>query len=466
MNETTGNTPPEVKPLDAEIYDKISDLSLETYEYLAPDKDSVETSKAKFMAGEIDLPELSYSKLNVGDLRQRELKLLELKDSLKLDDKDRLLPIAEKSEEELVKQVYHWRINELIADVRMLLAAAEGDMHRFNRYNKFVYGGPKPEILNYIIEYTKGMIKTAKESGGDLAESASELENLLPKVVEIGDKKVVEPNQELVSEASEITKNQVADMIDFEIPETLNAEQIADGFRQALDKLKAEGWVVRIEADNIRKTISVSQENKEVVVPSGRTMIRDRFYEIAAHEIGTHVQRRENGVRSKLKLLGIGIDRYEPGEEGVALMREQSLGRDVGAFAGHTYTLGISAALGVGSEAKDFRQVYELIQKYNCFIRLKGGATKEDAEKKSSDFAWNSAIRLFKGTTGKAGSCYTKDLVYLEGNIGAWDVLDKKFGEIHRFCVGKYNPGDPRHVAVLDRLGISDEDLKEYEEIW
>ena len=47
--------------------------------------------------------------------------------------------------------------------------------------------------------------------------------------------------------------------------------------------------------------------------------------DLIVHEIGTHVVRRENGKRSKLRLLGIGLDNYERGEEGIATMREQVL---------------------------------------------------------------------------------------------------------------------------------------------
>jgi hypothetical protein len=53
----------------------------------------------------------------------------------------------------------------------------------------------------------------------------------------------------------------------------------------------------------------------------------------------------------------------------------------------------------------------------------------------------------------------TRDIVYREGNIGVWRVVKNNPEEERRFSVGKYDPANPRHIWILEQLGISDEDL-------
>lgn len=52
------------------------------------------------------------------------------------------------------------------------------------------------------------------------------------------------------------------------------------------------------------------------------------------------------------------------------------------------------------------------------------------------------------------------DCAIAEGNIGVWNVVGKNPEEMMRFSVGKYDPTNPRHLWILDQLGITDADLK------
>jgi len=78
--------------------------------------------------------------------------------------------------------------------------------------------------------------------------------------------------------------------------------------------------------------------------------------------------------------------------------------------------------------------------------------------------AYNDCVRIFHGTSCKnPGNCLTKDIVYREGNIGVWNVVKNNPEEIKRFSVGKYDPTNPRHIWILEQLGITDEDLADLE---
>ena len=41
-----------------------------------------------------------------------------------------------------------------------------------------------------------------------------------------------------------------------------------------------------------------------------------------------------------------------------------------------------------------------------------------------------------------------------------WQVIRENPDEMLRFSVGKYDPANPRHIWILDTLGITEEDLK------
>ena len=123
--------------LDKEWYRRfVEEGSFQAYEYLDGDKAFRDEEKRKFLAGETENPTLDYPKIDREQLGAREEALLSLK-------KD----VLARESDPTVKQVYRWRINEKLAEVRLLRATADGDMERFARYSKFVYGEPSKEIF-------------------------------------------------------------------------------------------------------------------------------------------------------------------------------------------------------------------------------------------------------------------------------------------------------------------------------
>ena len=94
--------------------------------------------------------------------------------------------------------------------------------------------------------------------------------------------------------------------------EKLNAEQILELFEQAIATLQLTDW--KVVTDENRRTVSASQEQKTVYLPKDISRTKQKVESLIAHELGTHAQRREHGERSKLRLLGLGLDRYVKGE--------------------------------------------------------------------------------------------------------------------------------------------------------
>jgi hypothetical protein len=137
----TENSPERI-PLDKQWYPRFEALaSFQAYEYFDGDKLHREEEKRKFLAGEIEVPSLDYPKLNIADLDKKERSLIQLKTDI----------IREEGNIE-VQWTYRWRINEKIAEVRLMRAAALGDMSHFKRYTEFVYGQPESDFFLYALQ--------------------------------------------------------------------------------------------------------------------------------------------------------------------------------------------------------------------------------------------------------------------------------------------------------------------------
>lgn len=440
---------------DEHLYDAFAEIaSLQAYEYLNGDTEYRNQQKRQFISGEIQNPTLDYPEINLAKLDQVEASLLSQKQNLLADEQD-----------EVVKQIYRWRLNEKIAEVRLLKAAANGDMRRFRRYSEFVFGEPSPDIFAYTINSIRSKAEGAINSKDEtISRAALSLVQLLP---ELASPKIAKlPDETTVKYAHEQTVEELGDLISLPPDITkLDAMQIQEAFDAALQTLGDTDWQVTIDEQTSRTAIGVNQEQMKIKIPQSRAAGKDKVASLIVHEIGTHVARRINGERSRLKLLGLGLDRYESGEEGVATMREQALAQKVNDFSGLDGHLAIGLALGIDGQPRDFRQVYEILEKYYLLNNLIAGKELSEAQEKAQNTAWNRSVRTFRGTDCKTpGTCFTKDVVYREGNIGVWEVIKNNPSEMIRFNVGKYDPSNPRHLWVLERLGITEQDLVQLEE--
>jgi hypothetical protein len=95
------------------------------------------------------------------------------------------------------------------------------------------------------------------------------------------------------------------------------------------------------------------------------------------------------------------------------------------------------------------------------YYTLKFASAKNIFEAEAEPFraAWDVCVRIFRGTTGQStGVIFSKDIVYLEGNIEIWLLLSEKPHIFESLFVGKFNPLLSRHVRTLQTLEI----LKEW----
>jgi hypothetical protein len=422
--------------LDDVWYEKFKEVgAFADFEYLSGNKNIREVEKQKFLKNEVENPELDYPGLEKFNFEDREKRLLELKDE-----------IIKNETNSIIKQLYRWKLNEKIAELRMLKATKNKNDRRFELYSKFIYGNPEKEIYNYTLLQLKKIVDEKITSPDAKIRSAAQ---------KIHQELFEKPPLKTKIDATEFR----SEAIKFEDQSEYGSAEIKTAFENALAAYRLSGWRVIVEKEKTG-AINVSQEKKEVAIPKERRLRNPNLQALIKHEIGTHVLRREAGEKSKLKLLGLGLDRYLKGEEGIATYREQEI-LGLEEFTGLDGHLAISLANGLDGKKRTFREVFEILQNF-YFISSKKERT--EALKLASNSAWDRCIRTFRGTTCKTpGACFTKDIVYREGNIGIWNVVKNNPEEIRRFSIGKYDPANPRHIWILEQLGITETDLENIE---
>lgn len=440
-------------------YQQIPDFHI----YLALNAPAAEQreQKQQFESGATRNPTLHYPKLYDLQFDQIEESLLRLKDDILSAEPVQQDPI----QFEVLKMVYRWKINEKVAELRLLKAARDHDTRRFERYDALLYGKPSQEIFDFTIDQVQKDALQSREVGGpDLQQAAHEVSMLVayqPTSVH----EFILPSEETYQTVVKHTLNdkELTAMYSVEVPDVENAS-IEYAFAEAIKSLKLpDEWQV-VSDENIQ-TLNVDHAGKKINFKPGYIKTVEECKAIILHEIGTHVLRRRNGERSRLLLLSVGLDRYLKGEEGVATMREQAFkGQALTDFEAYDRFLALGFAKGLDGKPRDFRDTYEMIIPILRFRLLVGdpGKTYEQATEEAQGEAWSLCVRIFRGgDMSKPGNCSRGISVYREGNIETWDLINKDASVMQRFSLGKFDAANPRHLWVLSELGIGDNDLTE-----
>lgn len=424
--------------LDSRWYSRFEELVFEDYEKLTGNKEIREAEKTKFLSGESENPVLDYPELENFNLDEREQALLSLKED-----------ILEMEQNQAVKKIYRTKINESLATLRMLKATKVGDDRKFSRYADYIYGKPESGDVEYVVEHVKDIIaQHLQNPNQDKKEAAERLQVIfteVPSAVDDGvDKSILPEGQDITGKLESV-------------------DEAIEVFEEALQEIGATDWKVVADTETGVSNFSVSQEHKIVRVPAeekllARNISKKKLKGLVEHEIKTHVARRNNGERSKLQLLGLGLDRYLKAEEGVATYAEQQV---TGAkeFAGVPRFLSVALAKGLNGEKLDFRKTHSIMSDYRLLSSPKKDVTPEQAQVT----AYNDCVRIFRGTTCTTpGAVYPKDMSYF-GNRAIWTLVSENSDVVQTFTIGKYDPNNNEHVALLTELGILDSDLEELE---
>jgi len=266
----------------------------------------------------------------------------------------------------------------------MLQATKNKDDRKFSRYADFIYGKPEMEDTGYVVEHVKELAASNEDNEDSLKREAPQrLGKFFNQItIEAGegvDKSILPDGQDIPGKLETVDEAvQAFEEVLQEIGATDWKVEVDDPTFEVKD---LDGFVIVSDTSKGLSSFSVSQEHKVVRIPAEEKLLERNFSKkklkgLLEHEIKTHVARRSNGERSKLQLLGLGLDRYLKAEEGVATYAEQQI-TGANEFSGIPHFLSIALAKGMDGQPLDFRQTHKIMTDYRFLSSPKKDVTLE-----------------------------------------------------------------------------------------
>lgn len=478
--------PPSIRSLDAALYKRaLPALQFLAFDYLVtPDFEKVQQQRQQFFSGKIRNPDLRNLHLDVKRMAELEQLLLDVRadidrDQPPLDDTTlwdlAALKTHHWTHDGLVRIAYRWAIADQLAQLRIPRVQAAWDPRAFQSLSAFAFGVPTRELWHIAIARVyRNVAQYLDDKAPDVRDAAHAIVKWLPDVPPEVDRT---PAPDVVAAVLADSQKRFAELARIPIPaptvdvpewrERRIADQdVRDYMATAIERLGMQGWSVVIDqrgGPRTTRNMSVNQERRQVVVPAGFTLAPARALPLLAHEVGTHLARRVNGESTQLRLLGAGLDRYRPFEEGLAIAREGTLRGAVDKFDNPEAVLAIGLCRGLdGATPRDFRDVFKRMREYFYlgYVRrgFSAGETGEAAEH-ADGAAWVRCVRTFRGTDyATPGVCATLDLAYLAGSQKFWRFATTYPERLIDLNIGKFDPTEERHVWLLRELGILDKE--------
>ncbi len=427
--------------LDEGLCNDLYLFTMQDYESLRYSNDRA--VKDAFISGDLEEPGLRYGDVDMVGIEDR------------LEDLESLQQVVHALGNDLVVRAYQPKILELRHKYALLDAAGKGDDTGVRTASIALYGAPRPEFYAYAIRDLRARLDRVEAGYPGVDRVAEAVELLRPHAL---DGEMPRFDFDAIS---------LPGIREYETSVTLRAQDIRVACEEAFRTYGLTEWKAVIDAPGERITFNTDQTLRTVFIPSDEDialrkypLTRERVRALVAHEIATHALRRENGAQSPLGLLGVGLAGYLRAEEGIATYREQLEG---GArhFAGTFGYLAVSWAYGLDGTPRSFRQLFTLLVPYLFVSYLEHALSYDEPvdlvelERRVVRNAWARCVRVYRGTTGATpGCCFTKDIVYLEGNIAIWQLVTKGPSWERHFDLGKYDPTNEEHVAILRDLGM------------
>lgn len=384
--------------------------------------------KQRFFRGEIENPTFVYQSLADYPYEAKKNNLKKLHEL-----------IGEKEGNSAVKEIYLKKIQHKINDCNIIECVQKKNDSCYDELMEERYGNVSPELaVSVILAYCSALEKIIETSDKKARDAASEL----CKYLEDARARIEsEPTHEFhLVEVSTDTQEKV-----------LSARDIKKLFELKRKEYNLPDWTVEIDLWGRSNSISVRHKNKKVVIPRGRRLTRSQALALAEHELGVHIRRREHGEATNLALLGVGLDGFLIGEEGLAKYYEKKVYAGAINSSLKSYLL-TALTLGVDGKKRSFREIYTICEL--IFKSMKGVYFLTEVNS-SKHYAWGKTARLFRGATGQTpGVCSRRQLVYLEGYLRIKDIIDKGTFSEEQLMRGKYDPANNEHVLLLKKLSV------------
>lgn len=336
----------------------------------------------------------------------------------------------------VVIDLYERKLKKQLLRCQLIQASQAGDDQWFYEVSSKLYGKPQKKYFAYVAERVRQL---CDDRAGQEPQSAQRLRKVLSKIV---------PDHEITVDIlpPEVTGKALTSISE--------VEQI---FQETLDRLEITGWRLEVDSTNTRTRFSVNPFRQIVYIP-GQEKLFARAKQVtdvhikglAEHEVGVHARRAFEAQKTRLNLLQIGLDSYLVGEEGLAGYVQQQI-EGASEFYGFDRYFASCLAVGMDGTKRDFRAVFGLMVDYYT-LKFAGESAYTG---QPIEAAWEVCIRIFRGTTGTGvGTIYTKDIVYMEGNIAMWEFMTDHPDRFEMLFIGKFNPFITRHIKSLQTLEI------------
>jgi len=383
----------------------INKCSFDDINFIKFDQLNLSEQKELFLAGKIDEPSFTYidNRSVISSYRKELTQLQEIIES----DKTKL-PV--------VRRAYLTKISQQFDKVDLIEAMYLGDDKKFLSTSLKLYG-----------ELEKTEMRDALST---VLNIAAEKEFLLS-----------ESFLELASHFEAMGSKSVSNYSVLQDKVTLPVLELVKLFEEALLEKNID-WKVRVQDEAL--AVHLNYGDKVIYIPYNRKVTYVEVRSIIEHEVNVHLVRHVNGGRSKLQLLSIGLDHYLKGEEGLAKYKQVSVDSSLPGCINYI-TVGLASGL-YKNTPWNFREVFNFSKEYLSILRV--------SELESNEMAWKRCLRVFRGTTGKAGACFTRDSIYLKGFLEIKNLIETNDPEVDRFMVGKYDPSNKDHIDLLDELDI------------
>jgi len=347
--------------------------------------------------------------------------------------------VNEKEQNDIVRTLYSEKIILQLERIRMLSASLDRDHVTFMDASTKIYGKPKKKYFLYVAKRMQELLEVKGKTPH--TEAHKHLHKIFSKI---------DCSRSMISH--EVLP---APLQDDEI--VTDATRVRKSFEKILRQYGLEEWNVIVDRTGTRRNFSVNASTATVHVPSTKCLedrqkklTKTHLKGLAEHEIGVHALRSQNGSKQPLRLLETGLPMYLRGEEGLASYKQQ-LVEGAEEYYGFDRYLAASLAVGLDGIERDFRSIFEIMQDYYLLMLTE----TEDIFDRARTGAWNTCLRIFRGTTGQqAGHIYTKDISYLEGNIRIWKMMNENPLSDEALMVGKYDPTNAKHLEALQELDI------------
>lgn len=377
--------------------------------------------------------------------------------------------ISNKEANGVVKDLYLSRIDELVLNAGMIYAAKNGDTTGFTKANQALYGMPDKAVFAAACQWIRTQVVNVGDSVSQ--ELRERVLGVIPDL--IADIDFI-PSNDVFNKVRSLHFSQSGyfdklfegcDLPDDELYSPYNSDNIV---KRAIYNVGSDYGLT----DSPVGLWAVLQSKGQVIRPVDFSLTKQAFMGIVGHEVGSHLLEATNGAHSQLRLLESGLDHYEVGNEGRAVIREQIVYKRAQDYidqpgwsptkASWEYRVAIhiavSLAAGLHKRSYNFTEVYQVLTALFEFWTAKRGLPV--GQYVIEQGAWNMAVRALKGTNGEGGAYY-KDIVYLEGNVRCWRVAKRQPEMILWGDSGKFDITNDRHVDALKRLGILPNNLND-----